>query len=171
MAIAVLGVPDHGMGQVIEMATDLMPASTDRIGKPEGITRCLIAADRDRKLGSSQATHEGQGRLGGLPPGGDRMLGDGPLRQITAGDHEVGLMDALVREGLPELASHRRVASEDEDPRGAPIQAMHRIHPLPESVTHRLKHHRRVIDAGMAMDHPPGRLVDCDQSRVEVEPR
>lgn len=175
LAPAVVHVADQRVSQMLQVPADLVEASGSRVRLHERIgdaTRVGSVVDRHvlHHVKAAKARHGGDAlRAGGLVAR-ERMIDDAFLRRAAAHEGEVPLRDRPLLElplhpcgGLP-------VEREEEDPAGAAIEAVDRIHPPSAERTRQVDGHLVVV-APAAVREQAGRLRDREYVVVLVEER
>ena len=159
------GVADDGVGDVLEVAADLVPPTRLRLGFDQGDAGVRVAVHRDVELPGGQAPHMRERVL-------RRCLGRGVVRpqgvvhaerrtRPTAHHGQVAFVHLALRELLGHLPCRLRAQPHQQDAGRAFVQPVHREDMLTELVAQGLHD-----EAGFArvqpgaVDQPARRLVD-----------
>ena len=154
LALAVAYVADQGMTQVLEVAADLVEAAGQRTGLDESVAfaGCQPAELRDGRhpRPSRRPRH--------------RMIDHPFLGRDAAHQGEIALLHFASRELLLQPPRSGGIEGEQQGTAGGPVEAMHRIDPLPNAVQD-----DDPLAGQSAVDGDPRRLVDGEQEAVAVE--
>jgi hypothetical protein len=172
-AVAVAGIADQVVADVLEMAPDLTEASGLRLAFEQGVARGVEAGRRLRELAAGQASEARDRRLllGFARPAIERMVDlERHRRRPSAADREIALAHRARHELLAQFG--RDVALERDQQAAArrAIQAVDQVDAAPEPFAQAIggeialaARERRIVS------HQPGRFVDHRQMLVEVD--
>ena len=166
------GVADDGVGQVLQVAADLVAPAGGRLGQHQAGAGAGMA--RVAGLGQVQPGQAGDGRVGVL----GRRIGWGvvgaqwvvdlcALGRPAAHQGQVLLAHGMRGKGPGQGARGGRVQAHDEHAAGALVQAVHGVDMLADLVAQGLHHEARL--AGVqprAVHQPAGGLVQRHQVLV-----
>lgn len=166
---------------MFQVAPDLMSPSRHWRQFEQGVAAAWIAIDFDREFYGGEAAEMGQGFLGRLAAGfamefvvvalaAQRVIDAALFRWMSADYRQVTFFNLPAFELLPEQACALRVETEEQDARGAAIQAVGRPDPLADLVTQDLDRETRLVPVDLrAVDKQIGRFVDHDDVFVAIE--
>jgi len=178
-AVAVSGVADNRMENVLHVAAELAAATGLRLQFEQGIAAGRIAADRDGQLNLGQAAEEGDGGLG-LAFGIERgkavfFLVKGVidcflLRRDAAHHGEIGFLHLARLEQDGQLLGDLAAQGEQQHAGGRFVEAMHGVDPTTDLITHQLQGETGFVTVnGAAMHQQSGRFVHGHQVVVAIE--
>ena len=182
-ALAVGGVADDRVGDVFEVAANLMTAAGFGREFEQGVAAGGVAVDGEGQFHGGKAAIAGERGLGfGRGVGSaelvvvvlprQRVVDGANLVRVAAHDGEVGLVDLLRLELLAELAGDVAVEGEEQHAGGAAIEPMGRVNVLADLVAHDLHGEARFVAVEFAaVDEQARGLVHGDQRFVAVEDR
>ena len=167
-SLAVRGIANDWVGEMFEVATDLVPAAGERLGMDQRGARVLearVARDREREAGEAaqggaRILHRGIGRCVVRAQG---VVHVGMPRRPAAHHGEVFLVGFVLQKRLGQSACGRGVQAHHEDAAGAFVETVHGVDMLAELIAHGLDHEAgfACVQPG-AVDQPAGGLVDRD---------
>jgi len=178
-AVAVGGVADNRMENVLHVATELTAATSLRLQFEQGIAAGRIAADRDGQLNLGQAAVEGDGGLGlalGIEGGKAvfflvKGVIDCSLLLRNAAHHgEISFSHLARFEQDGQLLGDLAAQGEQQHAGGRFVEAMHRIDPTTDLIAHQLQGETGFVPVdGAAVHQQTGRFVHGHQVVVAVE--
>ena len=172
-ALAVGRVADHGVGKVLEMAPDLVPAAGLGPQLEERIAAARVTVDGTGQLGHSEppvvchrrlrlcGALSGKGRLVVVAPARERMIDRPCLGRMSTDHGEMALANLAPQELGGQLPCHFGVECERQHAGGAAVEAMNGVNVSADLVPQQL--HGELggpaIERG-AVNEQAGRLVD-----------
>ncbi len=170
--IAIGGITDDRMEEVLQMPTDLVSAASAGLNLQQRVAGRGKFSRGKRQFGNGQPL-EGRDRLlvavhrcvaiAGIPFGQfpERVVDDGLIRCAAADHGQVGFFDGSSSKRPGSAPGRFRRQTEEEDARGGPIQAVYRVNVLTDLISRQLQGKFRFMPVQVAtVDEQPGRLVD-----------
>lgn len=169
-ALAVAHVADDGVRDVSQVAADLMAPAVHGTHFEQRVASRGVSIDGEGHLTAGDALETGDGRAHRAVVIGDWVVDLARIVGPAANDGQVCLVDAAIREGVAEGGDHRSRQREEQYARGRPIEAVGRVHPLPNLVAQHLNRDAidTTVERGAVHEEPRG-FVDRDQIVVAVE--
>lgn len=180
-SLAVGGVADDWMGEVLQVAAELMAASSNRFQFEQGVAATRIAVDLDREFDGVEPAVMGDGGLGLpaavhttifiiVPLSGKGVIDRAAFRRVATDDSPVTFVDRTRFELLAKLAGDLGVQSEQQHAGGAAVQSVRRPDALADLIAQDLNGEACfvAVDFG-AMDEQVGRLIDDDDVVVAIK--
>lgn len=179
-ALAVGGIADDRVSDVLEVAAQLMASACLGAERHQGVARGGVAIDRMGQLDRRQAGEASARwlRRRAITPGariglgGKGMIDEAAGRWPAAHHRQIALVHPLRLELLTEMAGGVGVEGEQQHPGGTLVEAMHRLNPAAELIAQQLDREAgfMAID-GTAVHQQPGGLVDGDQVLILIDDR
>ena len=176
------GVADDGVGDVLQVAAQLMLAAGRRGEAHQRVARGRVAVDGLGQFDGGEATVSGDGvqRFGRavgaelaavvIEPARQRMVDDTGFGRPAAHHGEVALVHLVALKLPADLARAGGVEGEQQHARGALVEPVQRMHAPPDLVAQQLHGKARFVAVDVAaMDQQAGGFVDGDEAVVAVE--
>jgi hypothetical protein len=166
------GVADDRVGQVLQMAPDLVAAAGHGAGLDQtGSHGVEVRIDRARHGQSGQRDEGSPGRLrwgvGWRIVGAQGMVDGARPGQPTPCHGQVGLVHSALGKSLTQASGGFTVQGHQQHAAGAAVQPVHRPDRLAELVAQGLQHEARGVRIqARAVHQPAGGFVDRHQMRV-----
>ncbi len=179
--LAVGGVADDGVGDVLHVAAQLVPAAGQRLQFDQGIAAAGVAVHAVGQFHGGQPAVAGVRGLGGIA-GGDAGMFVGHARQgvvdvarfrrVAAHDGEVAFADFAAFELLGEHAADFTIQRKQQHAGSAFVEPVHRIYLTADLVAQDLQRETGFVAIEhAAMHQQPGRFVNGDEAVVAVNDR
>ncbi len=171
--IAVAGIADHVMREVLEVTADLPEAPGLRLAAQQRVARAAEFAHRHRQLASGQALEIGDRRLLhrlARPAIQIMVHPPGQLGRPASADRQVVLGHFAPHQCLAQRTGGFAVEGQQQAAAGGPVQAVHEEDRPPQLLTQAVGQEIIFATGQLAVvDHQPGRLVDHGQALIQVQ--
>ena len=144
-SLAVSGVTNDRMGNVLQMPPQLVPSAGNRYQLKQGVAAARIAVDGHWELNFSEPAKMCQGILGfcaaplsdefvRVALAAERVVYPALFGRVAAHHGAIGFANRTCLELAPQQTGHFLAQAKEQNPRGAPVKPVRRPDALPDLI-------------------------------------